>query len=244
MAKVVSHIASSIRGSIAGITYLTTPSGAIVARQRVIPVNPSTGNQQKIRSALANVSFQWTTLTAAEREAWDNAAGVSTMLLGRSIIKPGNGRSLFTATGSFVNYLYAQGKIATVFDGVAPNTTGLPPMQITGLPYGGPTGSTGISFNVLNTHEGRSLKVFVWTGVQVNDSRGYYQGPWRPATIQSADIDEGSGANINVTYTPNPLEGQKLFVKVVPLWTPYGSYTGYVRGTPQIVFDNMQTAEA
>jgi len=244
MAKIVSHIASSIRGSIAGITYLTTPSGAIIARQRVIPVNPNTSAQAKIRSALGGAAFQWTTLTDAQRKAWNDAAGTTSYLLGRAISTPGDGRALFVATGSFVKYLYAQGILDTSFDGVAPNTTGVPPLQVINIAYGGAAGTTGMSVKLVNEHESRDMRCLIWKGVQVNASRGYYDGPWDSADIGIEEVGAGSTSAVNIAYTQNPLEGQKLFLRIVPLFIPDAPFTGFVKGTPQLTSDILTTAEA
>lgn len=244
MAKIVSHIASSIRGSIAGITYLTTPSGAIIARQRVIPVNPGSTFQTRARQAMGATAVLWTQLTDAQREAWNAAAGTTSFLLGRSFTTPGDGRGLFMATGQFVNYMYAQNKLAEPFNGVAPNSTGVPTVILSNVPYEGSVGTTGISFKATNTSLARAAQIVYWYGYQVNGSRTYYRGPWQTGQIGIGQVEPEESTVINITYSPDPLEGQKLFVRAVPLFIPEGSYVGYAKGSPQIISDTLQTAEA
>lgn len=63
-----------IRGSIGGAVFSRNRAGAYI-RNRVVPVNPSTGPQSLARSRLATAASDWTnSLSPAQREAWDLAA--------------------------------------------------------------------------------------------------------------------------------------------------------------------------
>lgn len=244
MAKIVSHTWSSARGSIAGITYLTTPSGAIIARQRVKPVNPNSTAQVLARQAMGATATLWTHITDEQRQAWDAAAGVTTFLLGRALNQPGNGRRLFHGTGQLINYLYAQGKIGAPFDGVAPNAVGVPQIQTQILPYAGPVGTTGITVRFFNPDAARNMQLALWHGWQVNDSHKYYKGPWRVSTLIIDQVDAADELVTSFEYKPNALEGQRLYVRIVPFAYPAGAFVGYAKGSPMIVSDIMQTAEA
>jgi len=245
MAKIVSHTWSSARGSIAGITYLTTPSGAIIARQRVKPVNPNSMRQVQTRNALASAATDWIRLTDAERETWDGAAGTTYTLLGRNMTTPGNGRSLFIKTGSTLNYLRSRGLIGTAFNGVAPNSVGVPlVLPEVGEPEGQP-GVTGYKIIFTNPDQGRPVYVMIQVGYQVNSSRKYYRGPWRDDTLAVLAIDEGGTETYNMDYPAGALEGQRVYLRYVPFYKPEQSvWVGSIVGTPQIISALMTTIEA
>lgn len=62
---------ADIRGSIGGTVYSRNRYGAY-ARNRTIPVDPSSTAQQKIRSVMGSVKASWfETLTVAQRAAWE-----------------------------------------------------------------------------------------------------------------------------------------------------------------------------
>lgn len=245
MAKIVSHAWSSARGSIAGITYLTTPSGAIIARQRVKPVNPNSMRQVQTRNALASAATDWIRLTDAQRESWDAAAGTTFTLLGRTMTTPGNGRALFIKTGSTINYLKARGLVGAKFNGVAPNSVGVPlVLPVIGDPSG-QAGTTGYTVSFTNADPGRPVYVMIQAGYQVNSSRKYYRGPWRDDTLSVLAIDEGATETYNMDYPAGALEGQRVYLRYVPFYKPETSiWVGSVVGTPQIISALMTTVEA
>jgi hypothetical protein len=74
MALIKSTILSAIRGSINGTVFAQNKSGAY-ARNRTVPVNPNTTNQQAVRIALGQAAMAWKTLSAERRAAWDASAG-------------------------------------------------------------------------------------------------------------------------------------------------------------------------
>ncbi len=57
-----------------GLTVSQAGRNGQISRALVIPSNPQTDAQMRIRHFLGNVAAKWATLTQAEREAW-NAAG-------------------------------------------------------------------------------------------------------------------------------------------------------------------------
>lgn len=82
---------ADMRGSIGGTVFSRNRYGAI-ARNRTVPVDPSSTAQQKIRSIMSVVRNAWfNTLTAAQRTAWGTyAAGVEmTNRLGESVYLTG-----------------------------------------------------------------------------------------------------------------------------------------------------------
>ena len=69
-----SVVFSSASGSINGITYSHNASGMYI-RNRTMPVNPNTANQQAVRSAMAQLTSNWSNvLTAGQRLRWNNYA--------------------------------------------------------------------------------------------------------------------------------------------------------------------------
>jgi len=85
--KFISQIVTAGSGSIRGCTFSRNRSGAYI-RGRVIPVNPTSAQQNIVRAALATLVARWTgTLTVAQRTAWDTWAfnTPQTDALGQSI---------------------------------------------------------------------------------------------------------------------------------------------------------------
>lgn len=81
MAKLkLGGLAQDARGSIAGTTFSKNASGAY-ARAKVSPVQPRTSFQQAVRSSFGNLSKLWsTTLTDAQRTAWNSFAATHPVL--------------------------------------------------------------------------------------------------------------------------------------------------------------------
>ncbi len=71
MAKMLSHVASTIRGSVGGLTYTSAQGAQIVMKIRSAPVQPNTGPQTGVRSALSQASALWLGLTDAQRQDWE-----------------------------------------------------------------------------------------------------------------------------------------------------------------------------
>lgn len=73
-------LGSELSGSIGGITASHNAGGAYF-RNRVIPTNPNSVQQQAIRSTVGQLTSLWlNTLTAAQRAAWDLYAANVTLL--------------------------------------------------------------------------------------------------------------------------------------------------------------------
>lgn len=71
MAIFKSPVIASASGSVAGMTFSHNKGGPYI-RARVIPTNPNTIYQQAIRTYVASLSNHWlTTLTDAQRDAWE-----------------------------------------------------------------------------------------------------------------------------------------------------------------------------
>jgi hypothetical protein len=72
--KFTSQVYSAVSGSIGGITYAHN-TGGMYARARAIPTDPASSFQQVLRNAIGALTTRWlTTVTAAQRAAWDTFA--------------------------------------------------------------------------------------------------------------------------------------------------------------------------
>lgn len=85
MAK-LSPILGGLSGSIAGTTFAHNRGGQY-ARQRTIPVNPTSTKQSAIRNITGIVSSSWFTLTQPQRDAWANYASLNPVVdsLGQAV---------------------------------------------------------------------------------------------------------------------------------------------------------------
>lgn len=168
-----------MRGSIAGITYLTTPSGAIIARQRVIPSDPPSPLRTAAKSALIQTVADWQALTTAQRLAWQVWAVANGTL---------SGREEFMAANCFQQF----GIISTptgwpVINDVntAPVVSGHTSITFTNVPYTVAL-NTGVAFQVQNTSSWE-IVAMVELSPALTTARNYWKGPWVPgATIASA----------------------------------------------------------
>lgn len=120
---------ADMRGSINGTTFARNKSGAY-ARNRTVPVNPNTVSQSNNRARFASASAEWTNLTAAERDSWNNLAIGATRLnrLGQSYTP--SGRQLFLETVNNFSLL------ALPFNATAPLNADIPaPPDQTGMDF-------------------------------------------------------------------------------------------------------------
>lgn len=162
-------------GSIGGTTFARNKGGNY-ARARTKPVNPNTGLQVAVRSALTFLTDRWSsTLTAVQRTAWNLYASsvVMTNRLGESINLSG-----------FNHYIRSNSIL---------KTQGLPLIDdgptLFEIPEADPT------FSAIGTEAGGTISVvfdntmawanednaflFVFQGEPQNAQRNFFGGPWR-----------------------------------------------------------------
>ncbi len=113
------------RGKLGGQVFSKNRSGAYV-RTKVTPVNPRTISQQDNRSALGMFSAMWSSLTEAQRNAWNGAVEQwqKTNVFG-DLQKP-TGKNLFTGLNKVRNILYP----ALAVMNVPPSKTEFQPFTI------------------------------------------------------------------------------------------------------------------
>lgn len=175
MAYAVSHLMSLMRGSVAGVTYLSNQFHQIVMRQRTSPVQPNTAWQVGIRTAFNAAESIWEGLTEAQRDDWRFYA--------LSCVYPGPGgdynvpgRQLFIGTLALV--LYADGISPDTFitDVSAPLIAGwFNPSLVQAGTYSGL--SQGIQVDV-GIPTGRAALAVVDISIAYNPTRTRFKGPW------------------------------------------------------------------
>lgn len=118
MAKALSQVYTTIRGSVGGATYTANSYHSIVVRARVAPTNPRTGVQQAWRSAFASAVSDWRELPSASRQSWDEYA-LSQSGSGPTGSYDVPGRQLFIGARSFLRRAEQMGVVVD-FDAPVP----------------------------------------------------------------------------------------------------------------------------
>jgi hypothetical protein len=203
MAIIVSPVWSSIRGSICGITYLTTPAGAIIARQRVKPVNPNSPAQIAVRSGLTGALVAWESATPAQRSDWD--AWVLTQSIYRS------GREAFIASYTLGAYVNSITPGSVVLGQAAPTNPGILLISDVLPATYTPLADTGVSFSVQN-NETESVAYLCQLSSGFPETRNYWTGPWN--TVKNQIIISGAGPiNTIIDFNGLPVD-LRFFMKV------------------------------
>lgn len=182
MARLISQVATTLRGSIGGITFSANQYHPIIARAKVSPVNPSTTYQTQIRTSFAGFANLWAQKTAIFRQAWED--------YGRTVVFQGpfgpytlSGRHHFIATMGFGNYYKQRGIIIGTVADDPPISPGRPAIYYIApaLPL---VGATGFRIQII-----QQCGEIMWAQLErsyaVPDSRQRFKGPWVPATAQS-----------------------------------------------------------
>jgi len=200
MAIIVSPVWSSARGSIAGTTYLTTPSGAIIARQRVKPTNPSSPLQTQIRSANAAALSAWNALNDAQRAAWDVYA----------VTTPYHtGRQAFFAAAILTSYLDGRFGGPFTMPSTAPTKPGL--VNLSNMFIGAPVAAgTGISVAVTN-NEAEDVELLIEISGGFNPTRHFWKGPWDQSKTVQVTADAGAASITDIISLTKDL---RYFVRV------------------------------
>lgn len=194
MARIVSPVWSSIRGSIAGTTYLSNQYHPIVGRQRVSPVNPSTSQQGIIRSAFAAAVTLWEELTPANRLSWDEYAQTC-VFSGPQGNYTISGRLMFIRSLATAQYLITVGVLTG-----PPNTD---PPSIPGFLDVGTIhtsdfltpASTGIAIGVEYAGS-EDVTIYGYRSIPFNQTRERFKGPYISSSISSVDLTGAASAEI------------------------------------------------
>jgi len=199
---------AQMSGSIAGTTFARNRYGAY-ARNRTIPINPSTPAQNKIRGTAANLKAAWINdLTPVERSAWDQYAANVTMVnrLGEAVNL--SGYNQFCRTNAALLY---QGEAI-----------------IEAAPIEFSVGEQDPTLAVAATADDQKIQVtfdddLAWAnevggymllqmGLPQNPSVNFFKGPWKTiGKISGAAEAPASPAQFSSVYTI--ATGQRIFIQ-------------------------------
>jgi hypothetical protein len=231
MAKVVSPVWSSIRGSICGTTYLTTSAGQIIARQRTRPTQPVTNNRTAIKNAFTEAVADWALLSDADQAAWQAWAIAHT---GRS------GRHEMIGGKSILRYCaelpFPTGPVIVAGD-KCPEFSTTPSMTLVAGPPALP--GTGISVKITNTGA-----VAVYGVIEISQafgvSRHYWKGPWNVLTQQGGAI--AAAASLTKDFIVGSV-GDKVFARARIVTNDNATHKkGHIVATDQIVSAIVSTS--
>lgn len=198
---------TDVRGSIGGSVFSRNRYGAY-ARNRTIPVNPSSTAQQKIRSIMSVVRAAWfNTLTAAQRAAWASyAAAVQVQnRLGETITLTGFNHFARSASALLYN------DVAIVADG--PTDNSLPETDET-VAYTPDESSSNVSiaFDTDAAWVGETgAYMLVYASRPQNPTVNYFKGPYRIAgkIAGNTTTPPTSPQTVNLPFAA--AAGQKVF---------------------------------
>lgn len=194
-------------GTAGGVTISRNRFG-YYQRNKAIPVNPSTGFQNAVRSAFSTLAARWSLLTSAQRTAWGTYSNAVPRndVFGQPITL--DGRQMYMACNS----LRIQGGLDIVDNG--PTVLTLPELT---LPVPTITAGDPISLAFTNTDQwagevGGAL-LFYATNAK-SPQTNYCRGPYRFAgKVSGAGTPPTSPQTLTAPFAY--VEGQRVFWKAV-----------------------------
>jgi len=202
---------SAMSGSLGGNTFARNRGGNYV-RTRTKPINPNTGLQQAIRSALSQLTTAWSqTLDADARTAWNLYASSVSMLnrLGTTIFLSGFNHFI----RSNVPRLQAGQAIITA----GPTTFELPQADPTlAIVATESDGKINVTFdNALDWAIGVGGTLYVYQGSPQNAQRNFFAGPWRFMDIvDGAVVPPTSPAEMDAVFAVTELQRQWVYARI------------------------------
>lgn len=188
MAKAQSHILTSPRGSVGGLTYSANQFAQIVLRTRTSPVQPNTNAQTLIRQAMNAASMAWKGLTDLQRTAWENYA-LTVQYSGPHGTYNLPGRQIFISTYSLAYYLNSIGATPISVSDLPPTIPGKFSVgEILAEPGPNPGIGFGISILGNDTEVGMAL---IDVSPPQNLTRMRYKGPWDPSKTTFLNLPIG-----------------------------------------------------
>lgn len=223
MARMLSPLASIIRGSVAGLTFTANQFHQIVVRQRTAPVQPGTEPQTIIRSAFSEASQTWRNMTQADRNSWIAYAltAIYTGPVGSYTVP---GRSIFMAGFSLATYLELTGFATNTPEDSPPAVTGFAILgAITTFPPAVP--GTGFDISIKNP-QAEELSVLINLSLAFDETRNFYKGPWDFTSTLGATIPASSTVLVPIAGL---VAGKKYFFRVKGVITdgPHRTTTDY-----------------
>jgi hypothetical protein len=202
MAKVISLIASSILGSIGGITFYNGPGGQILARQRTNPVQGTSPWREAVRNAMSEAATDWGYLTFAQQNAWQAWATAHTTRSGRHEMIAGKSLLRYCAELPLTT-----APVIIAWD-AAPEFPLVPTLTVTAVAPTLP--GTGIGVTVHNTSPIAEY-VFIEYSTPFGHSRNFWKGPWLPGSQDGAALAAGASKTFN--YYAG-VAGDRIFARV------------------------------
>lgn len=205
--KFNSLVYGAVSGSIGGITYAHN-TGGMYARARATPTDPASSFQQALRNAMGALTTRWlTTVTAAQRAAWDvfsqNVPVLDT--LGQPRLIP--------ALSWYIkcNSLRLQASVAVVDAG--PTVYELATLTLP-VPAITPAGTT-VSVAYTNTDSWAGEVggyLLVYASRPQNATINFFKGPYRFAgKVAGAVVPPTSPSVITLPFTSGPAGSRQFF---------------------------------
>lgn len=184
MARMLSLIASNIRGSIGGLTFLSNSFHQIVVRQKTAPVDPSTTYQAMMRSAFTGASATWEGLSVSDREAWKVWASKIKVFgpLGAYYVPA---RQWFTSARAFQTYINERSLSTVHFVTTAPIPTYL--SKLSNVAPKDISSGTGVAVSFSNL-DPDGLIVFAEISAPYPLARNRLKGPFLASTAKAAYV--------------------------------------------------------
>jgi len=192
MAKMLSQIATIIRGSVGGVTFTANQFQQIIMRAKTSPVNPSTTRQGWIRTALGAASQQWNILTDPMREAWNDYADTLqfTGPLGAYSMP---GRQIMVGNCCFILYCNNFLAVPLVLDYEAPTAPGFAAYEV--VKTVAPAAGVGFAVSLTNS-SGLDMTALVERSIAFNPARQRYKGPFLSSTAVAVPTPDSTSALI------------------------------------------------
>lgn len=203
---------ASIRGSIGGSTFSANRGGPYM-RNRSIPTNPNTPQQQAVRSAMALLAARWgDTLTDNQRAQWDLYA--ENVLLLNSLGQPRNVGGIG---------MYVRSNIPRIQNGVAETPiVDDGPSNFTLGEYTQPTiasitASTGILSLVFDPLDDWANEdeaaLLIFTSKAKSPSTNYFKGPYNLAGVVLGSSATAPTSPASITLASPAEVGQQIFIR-------------------------------
>jgi hypothetical protein len=210
MARALSPVYSIIRGSVAGLTYLSNQYHQIVVRARTAPVQPGTPLQSAIKTAFSGAESAWLNESDGIRTNWQLYAD-GTSYKGPIGDYTVPGRLMYTAVQGLRNFINSLYGAALPANSAAPTTPGWHTLSnVHSVPPGGVGTGIGVSFG---TPLGlQATKVYYEISPAFNPTRNRYKGPWNTGQSNvTASIPAGTTGIISIL---NLVVGLVYFVRI------------------------------
>ena len=197
MAKILSHVWSSARGSVGGITYFPNQYGSIIARARVTPVNPATNRQEQARGSMQEAIEHWKIIDPSFRDGW-NWYARNTVLHGPQNDYHIPGREMYARSYAPWAYLTVRGETIPAWAPNAPSNLGIPEV---GPVRSDPLAAPGIGFTLsFNNENPEAMYFYGFIAGPFEDPKRRFKGPFLTESLNlSASI--GSSAPGNLLFT-------------------------------------------